>query len=57
MQLKTTKSSLFRLGLLFTIALLFNQNLMAQKPMPTRSFEISLEADEKIETEIKPFEI
>jgi len=53
MQLKTTKSSLFRLSLLFTIALLFNQGLMAQKPMPTRSFEISLEADEKIETEIK----
>jgi len=33
--------------------LFFVQLLIAQKPMPQRSLEISLESDEKIETEIK----
>jgi len=38
---------------LLLIILLFSLNLVAQKPMAKRSFEISLEADEKINTEIK----
>lgn len=40
--------------LITTVLLVFGQFLFAQKEMPKRSFEITLEADEKIETEIKP---
>ena len=39
--------------LLLLVTIIFSLNLMAQKPMAKRSFEISLEADEKITTEIK----
>ena len=35
------------------LILFFSHSLLAQKAMPNRSFEITLEADEKIEAEIK----
>ncbi|MCX7551539.1 T9SS type A sorting domain-containing protein [Xanthomarina sp. F2636L] len=53
MQFKITKVLLNKMNLLLLIALLFSMNLMAQKPMPVRDFEISLEADEKVTSEIK----
>ena len=39
--------------LLFLLALFFSLNIMAQKPMEKRAFEISLEADEAIQSVIK----
>ncbi|TYA52402.1 T9SS type A sorting domain-containing protein [Formosa maritima] len=53
MQLTITNFKLNKSCFIYLAVFLFSLNLMAQKPMPTRSFEISLEADEKIETEIK----
>jgi PKD repeat protein len=50
---KITNLLLNRVCLLFLTAILFNLNLMAQKPMSARDFEISLETDEKIQSEIK----
>jgi PKD repeat protein len=40
-------------SLLLITVMLFGLNVMAQKPVAERAFEISLEADEKVDTEIK----
>ncbi|WP_223034611.1 T9SS type A sorting domain-containing protein [Hanstruepera marina] len=52
---KTTKNNFNYYGFSLTalIILFFGQVLVAQKAMPERALEISLEADEKIETEIR----
>ena len=43
----------YKLAFFTCIAILFSLNILAQKPVEKRSFEIRLEADEAIETEIK----
>ena len=47
------KSKSFGFLAIATVLFFFGQTLLAQKAMPKRDFEISLETDEHIETEIK----
>lgn len=53
MQTKITNLILNKKNLFLLTVFLFSIHLMAQKPMPVRDFEIRLDADEKITSEIK----
>jgi subtilisin-like proprotein convertase family protein len=53
MRFKVTYLEWNKISLLFLTVILFNLNLMAQKPMPERDFEINLQTDENINSEIK----